>query len=307
MELVSVLLYTLVGTAFGAAAAGFMLWRRTGSAPREVPAEPPSQQAAAVGTEDELRKQVSELERSLAQSRQEVLRKQQEYDQAVQRTAEESAARTAAERRVQELAARVADQEGGAARISVLQHSLEEAVQRTAEESAARIAAEQRVQELAARAGDHAEESGAARISELQHSLEEAVRRTGEESAARTAAEQRVQELATLEAQVEAQEQQIRDLGAEVIRLTDAWNLAKQSAEGKDRYASSLERELASGLARNEELNQTIARLQDECAQLENKLQDTSQAAAKKIEHLLATQDKFSKVFQELCLQSIES
>jgi chromosome segregation ATPase len=291
MEVMLVVLSTAIGTIVGVTLGLLMINRRGRVTPTgahlaalqnefagALPADPAPAPAGSpsVNLED-LRKLVVDRDDALRQSYDDLQRVQQECEQAKATAHQESLQRMAAEQRVQELSAQLAEltqqttewqtrskeHEDLGSRIASLTSEL------SATQQARQAQAETRAKEL---------ETLNAQISSL----------TAELSAAQQ----------SRQAQAETRAKELETLNAQISSLTAELSAAQQSSEQNGSYRSSLEAQLTADRDYIRQLTAQIADLQREASSTETRLLEQRQLAAKGLELLTLAQDHFTGVFR---------
>ena len=191
--------------------------------------------AAANTSADELRRQIAERDRKLQQNAEELKKKQQQLDQAL-----------------------------NAAEKDKLQHSVNDQI----------------TQELSTQNASLLKARG-----DLEAKLAD------EQRIAAEAANQ----LVSLESQVESQKRQIEELSGRVDGLTAESAALSRFREQESRHRVSLEAQLAAEQERGQQLARQVAELESERAQLEVKLREERESAARGMELLQRAQENFSR------------
>jgi chromosome segregation ATPase len=183
---------------------------------------------------------------------------------------------------------------------------------------------------------DAAIQQGRDELKQKQQQLDLALASGQEETVRRSAAEGRIQELssqtvllteqcakfdtaareqikqlaekatqvASLQGELESGKRHTQELSEELVRVRAELLEMRSTAEQESRYRSSLEVQLRADQEQIGQANGRLAELQAERAQLEIRLQEERQFAAKGMELLMMAQEKFSGVFKAVAADS---
>jgi len=113
-------------------------------------------------------------------------------------------------------------------------------------------------------------------------------------------AETASRQLATYEAQIDADERQIKDLSAQVTRLTADLEQTRTDLREETRVRIDLSQQLTAEHDRTRQFTSRVAELEAERSHFDLTMQEERQSAAKGIELLLAAQENLTRVFRHL-------
>jgi len=112
----------------------------------------------------------------------------------------------------------------------------------------------------------------------------------------RAVAEERATRIAMLEAQLESEKQQVRELAAQAERLVADGVAFTRSYEQEKRQRASVEAELSSEQERVRQLTDHVTELERDRSQLSRKLHEERESAERGMELLRMAQENFSRV-----------
>jgi chromosome segregation ATPase len=104
----------------------------------------------------------------------------------------------------------------------------------------------------------------------------------------------------SVEAELEAEKRKIQEMTEQRTRLASESAELKRFGEQETRLRTALEAQLRADQERIRQLTSQIAELQNEQLQLETKLQEERDSAARGMELLFTVQEKLSSVFKAL-------
>jgi len=116
----------------------------------------------------------------------------------------------------------------------------------------------------------------------------------------KSVAETASRQAATYEAQIDADDRQIKELNGQVARLTAELDQTRGHFDVESQSRSALEAQISGELERSRRLASRIAELEAERSHFDLTLQEERQSAAKGIELLLMAQENLSRIFKPM-------